>query len=51
MKWYFIMVGMAFVAMFLGMGYSMAAKDKAKADIITACYKAGQPNCDKVWEK
>lgn len=42
--------GLVFAALFLGMGYSEAEKEKAKGEIVVACYNSGAKNCEEVWK-
>lgn len=47
-KWFTVMIGLAFMALFLGMGFSMAAEHEAKAEVMVACFKAGNTDCDTI---
>jgi hypothetical protein len=52
-KVFTIMFGLAFIALFMGMGFSQAAEHeaKAKAKAMIACFKAGKTNCDVIVER
>lgn len=48
-KWFAIAIGVAFAAMFIGIGWGESSRNKAKRDIVVACYESGATNCDTVW--
>lgn len=50
-KIFTIMFGLAFIALFMGMGFSQAAEHEAKAKAMIACFKAGKTNCDVIVER
>jgi len=49
-KWFMIAAAVGVVALFGGLTITSVAEENAKTKIVTACYQAKQPNCDKLYK-